>query len=81
MEKKTSSVEWLVEKLFADLDIEITNETNPALFNLIQQAKEKYREEIEEAYEQGCEIGEMFNNENRCFKTDAQKYYNETFKG
>lgn len=78
MEKKQSSVEWLVEQY--------ENQHNQHTFtrkdwlNLIQQAEEMHEKQTKEAYEQGCEMGEMFNNENRCFKTDAQQYYNETYK-
>lgn len=82
MEKKTSSVEYLVKEISEILGkIQTTPMQDLLLVDAIKKAKEKNREEIEEAYEQGCEMGEMFNNENRCFKTDAQQYYNETFKG
>lgn len=83
MEKKQSSVEWLVEQLTYENEFGARFNSfrdGVDLSEIIQQAKEKNREEIEEAYEQGCEMGEMFNNENRCFKTDAQQYYNETYK-
>ena len=47
---------------------------------LIEQAKEIERGQIIEAHFNGCETGEMFNNENRAFITDSEQYYNETFK-
>jgi hypothetical protein len=66
-----TAVEWLVEQIIkekglVDLDI--------------QAAKEMEKEQIIEAHFNGCETGEMFNNENRAFITDSKQYYNETFK-
>ena len=49
--------------------------------DFFEQAKEMEKEQIINAHFNGCETGEMFNNhENRAFITDAEKYYNETFK-
>ena len=66
-----TAVEWLVEQIIkekglVDLDI--------------QAAKKMEKEQIIEAHFNGCEIGEMFNNENRAFITDSEEYYNRTFK-
>jgi len=66
-----TAVEWLVEQIIkekglVDLDI--------------QAAKEMEKEQIIEAHFNGCETGEMFNNENRAFITDSKQYYNKTFK-
>jgi hypothetical protein len=46
----------------------------------LEKAKEMEKEQIIEAHFNGCETGEMFNNENRAFITDSEQYYNETFK-
>ena len=46
----------------------------------IDKAIEMEKEQIIEAHFNGCETGEMFNNENRAFITDSEQYYNETFK-
>jgi hypothetical protein len=46
----------------------------------LEKAKEMEKEQIIEAHFNGCEIGEMFNNENRAFITDSEEYYNRTFK-
>ena len=69
--KKQTAVEWLTQKL-----PQIQQE---GLRDILEQAKEMEREQIMDAYIQGCEKGEMFNNENRAFTTDAEQYYNETF--
>jgi hypothetical protein len=47
---------------------------------IFEQAKEMEKEQIIEAHFNGCETGEMFNNENRAFITDSKQYYNKTFK-
>jgi hypothetical protein len=70
-----TAVEWLLEQL----DVE-TVLTRRQLSNVINQAKEMEKEQIIEAHFNGCETGEMFNNENRAFITDSEQYYNETFK-
>ena len=48
--------------------------------NLYYEAKEKHKQEIIESYVEGADTGEMFNNENRVFTTDAKQYYNEKYK-
>lgn len=77
MEKKTSSVEWLVEQLRNGCD------TAKSIRENIQQAKEMHREEIKEAYNQGYRDAET-----DCFHVsahdistygNAKKYYNETY--
>jgi predicted O-linked N-acetylglucosamine transferase (SPINDLY family) len=73
---KQTAVEWLVERITKQHDKEFD------LFYRaeIEQAKQMEKEQIIEAHFNGCEIGEMFNNENRAFITDSKQYYNETFK-
>jgi hypothetical protein len=68
--KKQTAVEWLFEQY-----------VNQCLITLkdVQKAKEIEREQIINAYIQGYEKGEMFNNENRAYTTDANQYYTETF--
>ncbi len=46
----------------------------------LENAKEIEKGQIIEAHFNGCETGEMFNNENRAFITDSEQYYNKTFK-
>ncbi len=50
------------------------------LYNEFNEAKEMEKEQMIEAHFNGCETGEMFNNENRAFITDSEQYYNEIFK-
>jgi len=64
-----TAVEWFYQRILAK-DIE----------SVFEQAKEMEKEQVIEAHFHGCEIGEMFNNENRAFITDSEQYYNETFK-
>jgi hypothetical protein len=74
--KKQTAVEWLV----ANIDWQLIKNTSLNYEMIVNKAKEMEREQIIDAYLQGCEKGEMFNNENRAFTTDAEQYYNETFK-
>ena len=50
------------------------------LIGQLYQAKEMEKEQIRDAYVDGADKGEMFNNENRAFTTDSEQYYNKTFK-
>lgn len=43
----------------------------------IKEAKEFREIEIKAAFLAGCEMGEMHNNENRCYETDAVEYLKE----
>jgi hypothetical protein len=67
-----TAVEWLIEEMHKNIDwIPVPMQ---------EQALEIEKEQIIEAHFNGCEIGEMFNNENRAFITDSEQYYNQTFK-
>lgn len=68
---KQTAVEWL-----------IMDYVNKGIITIeaIEQAQKMEKEQIIDAYLQGADIGEMFNNENRAFNTDADKYYKETYK-
>jgi hypothetical protein len=66
--KKQTAIDWLVEQIFNDVDLK------DAILKLaIQQAKEKEKEQIIEAYEQGEAEWTPFE-----FKT-AQDYYTSTY--
>ena len=86
MEKQTA-VEWLAEQI-KDYDCApITNNEEYAIVipvwifkDKLNQAKAMEKKQIIEAHFNGCETGEMFNNENRAFITDSEQYYNKTFK-
>lgn len=69
---KQTAVAWLVDKL----EIFATEEE----MNIIDQAKEMEKEQIVNSFMEGADFGEMFNNEGRGFITDAEQYYNRTFK-
>ena len=67
-----TAVDQLIEKMSLEDVCKYSNE--------LAEAKEMEKEQIIEAHFNGCEIGEMFNNENRAFITDSEQYYNKTFK-
>ena len=75
MEKKQTVVEWLQEALEGTI---LTNEQIMQTIGLFEQAKDMEKEHIIDAFLGGVDMGEMFNNENRAFITDAEQYYNET---
>jgi hypothetical protein len=68
---KQTAVEWLVEKY------ELVGMLTPPM---IERAKQMEREQIEQAYIQGCwdEIDERM--ESRV-EESCKRYYNETYKG
>ena len=67
---KQTAVEWLAEQML-----------HPESHNpYIEQALQMEKEQIIKSFVDGADKGEMFNNENRAFTTDAEQYYNETFK-
>lgn len=49
------------------------------MLEILNQAKAMEKEQIINSFVDGADKGEMFNNENRAFTTDAEQYYNETF--
>ena len=61
-----TAVEWIVDKLVSDRDKLLWHE-------YIKQAKQMEKEQIIEAYQQGCfDDGPNF--------TNAEQYYNETYE-
>lgn len=87
MEKKTSSVEYLVKEISEILGkIQTTPMQDLLLIDAIKQAKKMQEQQIKEAYNQGYRDVEI-----DCFHVsvhsifditgNAQQYYNETFKG
>ena len=74
MEKKQSSVDYLIEQLFKTRN----NSTEVKEMNsesIIQQAKAMHKEEIEDAVNFGDQHGQI-----TTYLT-VEKYYNETFGG
>lgn len=72
---KQTAVEWLKNKLIVNGSGATI--TFPELF---EQAKAMDEKNIKDSFTAGAEIGEMFNNENRCYVTDAEQYLKENFK-
>jgi len=72
---KQTAVEWLVDYIK-----NLEKYPYKTIQELEEQAKAMEKEQIIEAHFNGCEIGEMFNNENRAFITDSEQYYNETYR-
>ena len=70
MEKKQSSIEWLVEQLIPNA----MRMFDATTCNAIEKAKAMHKEEIVDAY------NESFRLRDKPYST-AVKYYNETFGG
>ena len=70
---KQTAVEWLKDKIQSDM-------TFMEILGLINQAKLIDEKNLKDSFVAGAGMGEMFNNENRCYVTDAEKYLKETFK-
>jgi len=82
--KKQSSIDWLIEQIsYKSNDGQvITFHKNIAY--LIEQAKAKHKEEIESAWEIGCDNGYDKACDNITWDTmdnNKDNYYNETFGG
>lgn len=67
----------VLEQFVEILPIRIKNSYSEEIEEFI----EKEREQIITSFIEGADFGEMFNNENRTFMTDAVQYYEKTFKG
>jgi len=68
--KQQTAVEWLVEQMIYQMDIRIENTTIGC--ELFEQAKTMEKEQIIDAWDNGCEDDGIIDN--------AEQYYNETFK-
>ena len=76
-----TAVEWLHSEYKRILgSVLVTPQQIIKMSDALENAKEIERGQIIEAHFNGCETGEMFNNENRAFITDSEQYYNKTFK-
>lgn len=70
-----TAVEWMVEKLFKPMD-------NPPIENvsdIIKQAKELEKKQIEDAFCEGVD-DEYEHHINNKLRKNSEQYYNETFK-
>jgi hypothetical protein len=68
-----TAVDYLIHEYFGD-------QLAPSFKKAYNKAVEMHKQEIIDAYMQGTEIGEMFNNENRAYITDAREYCNQVTK-
>jgi hypothetical protein len=75
MATKQTAVDWLKEKLF-ELEIKIDSKTHEEAFFIFEQAKQMEKEQIKDAFTDGC-IGELY--ELNAYYT-SEKYYNQTYK-
>ena len=71
---KDTAVKFLIDEISCRFII--SEELRIAMYK----AKEMEKEQIIDAFVDGADKGEMFNNENRAFTTDALEYYNKSFK-
>jgi hypothetical protein len=71
---------WCFLKTWNKLTPNQKNDIVVCMQSLIEKEKKKRDIEIKNAFIAGAECGEMFNNENRCFTTDAEQYLNELKK-
>ena len=71
MSKKQSSIEWLF------LELSYTPKDKFEWHTILRKAKAMHREEIEEAYCQGCL--DMTNDDTIFPRETSQHYYKETF--
>jgi hypothetical protein len=69
MENKQTAVEWLEEQIRNKIDIPIW------IYKFLQQAKAMEKEQIKDAFTDGC-IGELY--ELNAYYT-SEKYYNKTY--
>jgi hypothetical protein len=77
---KQTAVEWLGFELNLKLFFKVSEKEWDEINEIFKQAKAMEREQIEQAYIQGCwdEIDERM--ESRVEKS-CKRYYNETYKG
>ena len=72
---KQTAVEWFAEKIGHNSLMALTEYNE-----ILEQAKAMEEKNLKDAFVAGAGMGEMFNNENRCYVSDADKYLKITFK-
>lgn len=78
---KKSAVEFMVKEISEILGpLKTEGMTDLLLLDAYNQAKEMEEKNLKDSFVAGAGMGEMFNNENRCYVTDAEQYLKETFK-
>lgn len=75
-----TTTDWLKQQLetygdpgYCKIEWEILDE-------LIKQGEKIEKQNIINSFVEGTGFGEMFNNENRVYVSDAEKYFKETFE-
>ena len=71
---KQTAVEWFAKQTLSAF---ITDEK---FKEILEKAKAMDEKNLKDSFVAGAGVGEMFNNENRCYVSDADKYYQETFE-
>ena len=71
---KQTAVEWFFNEFQKQIEFEPNSELDLWIKNLMPKAKEKEKEQIENAYRKG------FNESSWGRHSDSENYYNETFK-
>jgi len=71
---KQSSIEWLVKQL------ELDTRFNGIMNDVIQQAKQMHKEEVEEAYGHGQNNGYMYAHQ-KAITITKENYYSQTYGG
>ena len=72
MSKKQTAVEWLTEKLKKEFGFAFSN-------NILQQAKEMEKKQIENAYDMGVS-SVLKNNDMAYSEKDGEEYYLQTYE-
>ena len=75
MENKQTAVEWLEEQINLTFYVAEASEMNKRFQIVFQQAKQMEKEQIKDAFTDGC-IGELY--ELNAYYT-SEKYYKETY--
>jgi hypothetical protein len=81
--KQQTAVDWLEKTIQSMIEHGADlGEDYPALMVHIQQAKEKFEQQIENAWDRGKYIGQFFSEKQIEveYEQDAEQYYNETYK-
>jgi len=75
---KQTAVEWFAKQVLRSRQLGFIS--NEKFNELLEQAKEMEEKNLKDSFVAGAGVGEMFNNENRCYVSDAEQYLKETFK-
>lgn len=74
---KQTAVEFMINNIMED---HIVKKSGSEWEEIFKHAKLIDEKNLKDSFVAGAGVGEMFNNENRCYVTDAEQYLKETFK-